>query len=132
MRCAKPGQLLADSSRSALYLTCGDGTIEAFKRDASGNYAKSGSMTTAPGATAALLVPTQRAGLSRRPVEQRAAGGNPHLRSRQLAASGGLIGNPVDDGGPVARLRLAKEAKAGIPGAVAAPLEPAPIGDMRQ
>ncbi len=55
--CAKPGQLLADSSRGTLYLTCGDGTIETFKRDASANYAKSGSMTTAPGAAAALLVP---------------------------------------------------------------------------
>jgi DNA-binding beta-propeller fold protein YncE len=55
--CAKPGQVLADSSRSAVYLTCGDGMIETFKRDASGNYAKSGSMNTAPGATAALLVP---------------------------------------------------------------------------
>lgn len=55
--CAKPGQLLADSSRGALYLTCGEGTIEAFKRDASGNYSKSGSLNTAPGATAALLVP---------------------------------------------------------------------------
>jgi hypothetical protein len=55
--CAKPGQLLADSSRAALYLTCADGSLEIFKRDASGNYAKAGSMETVAGATAALLVP---------------------------------------------------------------------------
>ncbi len=55
--CAKPGQLMADGSRGMLYLACGDGSIEIYKRDASGNYAKSGSVETAPGATTALLVP---------------------------------------------------------------------------
>ena len=55
--CSKPGQLMADGSRGVLYLTCGDGSIEIFKRDASGNYAKSASLETAPGATTALLVP---------------------------------------------------------------------------
>lgn len=55
--CGKPGQLMADGSRAVLYLTCGDGSIEIFKRDASGNYAKGGSLETAPGATTGLLVP---------------------------------------------------------------------------
>jgi DNA-binding beta-propeller fold protein YncE len=55
--CGKPGQLMADGARAVLYLTCGDGSIDIFKRDASGNYAKSGSLETAPGATTALLVP---------------------------------------------------------------------------
>ncbi len=55
--CGKPGQVMADGARAVLYIACGDGSIEIFKRDASGNYAKSGSLETAPGATAALLVP---------------------------------------------------------------------------
>lgn len=55
--CAKPGQLLADASRSTIYLTCADGRIDQFHRDATGNYAKTGSIDTVAGATAALLVP---------------------------------------------------------------------------
>ncbi len=55
--CAKPGQLLSDGSRSTVYLTCGEGRIEIFHRDATGNYAKTGSLDTASEATAALLVP---------------------------------------------------------------------------
>jgi len=55
--CAKPGQLLADGSRGAVYLTCADGRIDVFHRDAAGNYAKTGSIDTVAGATAALLVP---------------------------------------------------------------------------
>ena len=55
--CARPGQLLADGSRGAVYLTCADGSIQVFHRDAAGNYAKSGSIDTAPGATAAVMVP---------------------------------------------------------------------------
>ncbi len=55
--CAKPGQLLSDGSRGTIYLTCADGQIDIFHRDAAGNYAKSGSVNTVAGATAALLVP---------------------------------------------------------------------------
>jgi DNA-binding beta-propeller fold protein YncE len=55
--CAKPGELLFDGSRSAIYLTCADGRIDIFHRDVAGNYAKSGSVVTVAGATAALLVP---------------------------------------------------------------------------
>jgi len=55
--CTKPGQLLADGSRSAIYLTCGEGSIDVFHRDASGNYARSGSLDTAPGAVSAVMVP---------------------------------------------------------------------------
>ncbi len=56
--CADPGQLLADSGRSVVYLTCGEGHIEIFRRDGSGNYAKAGAIDTVVGATAALLIPT--------------------------------------------------------------------------
>jgi hypothetical protein len=55
--CAKPGQLLADNSRNRIYLTCGDGRIDVYRRDDAGNYAKTGSVDTVAGATAALLVP---------------------------------------------------------------------------
>ena len=55
--CAEPGQLLADVSRGAIYLTCADGRIDAFHRDASGNYSKTGSVGTVAGATTALIVP---------------------------------------------------------------------------
>ena len=55
--CAMPGQLLADASRGTVYLTCADGRIDVFQRDAIGNYAKTGSVETVAGATAALLVP---------------------------------------------------------------------------
>jgi len=55
--CAKPGQVLADPSRGTVYLTCADGRLDVFRRDATGNYAKTGSVDTVAGATAALLVP---------------------------------------------------------------------------
>jgi len=56
--CADPGRLLADSDRGRVYLTCGSGSVEIYGRDSAGNYAKQGSIETAPGATAALLSPT--------------------------------------------------------------------------
>ena len=56
--CAKPGALLADSGRGRVYLACGEGRIEVFQRAAGGSYAKTGTVDTVPGATAALLVPT--------------------------------------------------------------------------
>ena len=55
--CTNPGQLLADGSRNIVYLTCGDGRIDIYRRDAAGSYAKTGSIDTAAGATAALIVP---------------------------------------------------------------------------
>ncbi len=55
--CPRPGQLLTDGSRGAVYLTCADGSIEIFHRDAAGNYAKSGSVATGAGALAAVMVP---------------------------------------------------------------------------
>ena len=56
--CADPGRLLADSDRGRIYLTCASGSIEIYSRDSAGNYAKQGSIDTAPGAVAALLSPT--------------------------------------------------------------------------
>lgn len=56
--CAKAGQLIADNGRNVIYLTCGEGRIDIYRRDGNGNYAKGGSVATAPDATAALLVPT--------------------------------------------------------------------------
>ncbi len=55
--CTNAGQLLADASRSTIYLTCGEGRIEVYHRDFAGNYAKAGSIETVAGATAALIVP---------------------------------------------------------------------------
>jgi DNA-binding beta-propeller fold protein YncE len=56
--CAEPGQLLSDIGRHRVYLTCGDGEIQVFARDASGAYADIGSVATAKHAVAAVLVPT--------------------------------------------------------------------------
>lgn len=56
--CAEPGRLFADSDRGRVYLTCASGSIEIYGRDSAGNYAKQGSIETAPGAVAALLSPT--------------------------------------------------------------------------
>ena len=56
--CAEPGQILSDGSRRRAYLTCGDGRIKVFERDSSGGYADIGSVETAKGAVAAVLVPT--------------------------------------------------------------------------
>jgi DNA-binding beta-propeller fold protein YncE len=56
--CAEPGQLLSDPSRRRVYLTCGDGAIQVYVRDANGAYAAAGSIPTAKDAVAAVLVPT--------------------------------------------------------------------------
>jgi hypothetical protein len=56
--CAEPGQLLSDAGRHRIYLTCGEGEIQVFARDASGAYAAAGSVATAKHAFAAVLVPT--------------------------------------------------------------------------
>jgi DNA-binding beta-propeller fold protein YncE len=56
--CAEPGQLLVDGGRHRVYLTCGEGKVEVFGRDASGAYAEVGSIPTAKGAISAVLVPT--------------------------------------------------------------------------
>jgi len=56
--CAQPGNLIIDSLRTRVYLTCGEGRIEIFQRGAGGNYSRIGAINTQPGATAALLAPT--------------------------------------------------------------------------
>ncbi|MEA2783384.1 MAG: hypothetical protein QOK29_4928 [Rhodospirillaceae bacterium] len=56
--CAKPGEVIADGMRARVYLTCDEGRIEVFQRAAGGSYARLGVVDTAPGATAALLVPS--------------------------------------------------------------------------
>jgi DNA-binding beta-propeller fold protein YncE len=56
--CAEPAELLSDSSRHRVYLTCGEGRIQIFARDAAGAYAEVGSIDTVEGAVAAVLVPT--------------------------------------------------------------------------
>jgi hypothetical protein len=56
--CAEPGQLISDSFRHRAYLTCADGKIQAFSRDAAGAYADIGSVPTEKGAIKAVLVPT--------------------------------------------------------------------------
>ena len=55
--CAKSGRLLADADRGLVYVTCGEGSVVIYKRDNSG-YAKLDSLSTGPGAVAALLAPT--------------------------------------------------------------------------
>jgi hypothetical protein len=55
--CAKPGRLLADADRGLIYVTCGEGSVEIYKRD-NGGYAKLESLATGPGAVTALLAPT--------------------------------------------------------------------------
>ncbi len=56
--CAEPGELLADPGHRRIYLTCADGSIQVFARGADGGYADIGSIATAKGAVAAVLVPT--------------------------------------------------------------------------
>jgi DNA-binding beta-propeller fold protein YncE len=56
--CARPGELIADGMRARVYLTCDEGRIEVFQRAVGGSYARLGVVDTAPGATAALLVPS--------------------------------------------------------------------------
>ena len=53
--CAEPASLLADSIRARFYLTCGEGRIQIFQRDAGGTYANVGAIDTQPGAKAAVL-----------------------------------------------------------------------------
>lgn len=55
--CAEPGSLIVDSGRARVYLACGEGRIDVYQRGAGGTYAKTGSLDTEPGATAALLAP---------------------------------------------------------------------------
>ncbi len=56
--CTEPGQLISDSFRHRAYLTCADGKIQVFTRDAAGAYADIGSVPTEKGAIKAVLVPT--------------------------------------------------------------------------
>ncbi len=47
--CSEPARLIMDSLRARLYLTCGEGRIEIFQRNAAGGYSKAGAVETAPG-----------------------------------------------------------------------------------
>jgi hypothetical protein len=55
--CAEPARLIIDSLRTRVYLTCGEGRIEIFRRGAGGNYSKIGTIDTQTEATASLLTP---------------------------------------------------------------------------
>jgi hypothetical protein len=56
--CAEPAKLIKDGLRARVYLTCGEGRIEIFQREAVSDYSMVGAIETQRGATAALLTPT--------------------------------------------------------------------------
>jgi len=54
--CGDSDDLFVDAKRHRVYVTCGEGAIDVFSRDASG-YHQSGKLTTSAGARTSLFVP---------------------------------------------------------------------------